>query len=162
MTGYGNIATAVRAVKLGAVDYLTKPADMDDIISILLAPKGVRGRRHRVRCRRLKCAGSTYCKFTRIFGAHNVSETSRRLKMHRRTLQLGFCREAEISSLVECQTKGPGQPFEQVPVTPLSDSPSDPEEAATMVGCYPPVVGTHSALCVFCLTKACLALASFS
>ena len=36
---------------------------------------------------------------------------------------------------MECQTKGPGQPFEQVPVTPLSDSPSDPEEAATMVGC---------------------------
>ena len=33
LTGYGNIATAVRAVKLGAVDYLTKPADMDDIIS---------------------------------------------------------------------------------------------------------------------------------
>ena len=40
LTGYGNIATAVRAVKLGAVDYLTKPVDMDDIISILLAPKG--------------------------------------------------------------------------------------------------------------------------
>src|SRR5580698_6298115 len=42
LTGYGNIATAVRAAKLGAVDYLTKPVDMDDIISILLAPKGVR------------------------------------------------------------------------------------------------------------------------
>jgi YesN/AraC family two-component response regulator len=42
LTGYGYIGTAVRAVKLGAVDYLTKPADMDDIISILLAPKGMR------------------------------------------------------------------------------------------------------------------------
>ena len=38
LTGYGNIATAVRAVKLGAVDYLTKPVDADDIVSALLAP----------------------------------------------------------------------------------------------------------------------------
>ena len=38
LTGYGNIATAVKAVKLGAVDYLTKPVDADDIVSALLAP----------------------------------------------------------------------------------------------------------------------------
>src|SRR6516162_1027138 len=40
LTGYGNIATAVKAVKLGAIDYLTKPVDADDIVSALLAPKG--------------------------------------------------------------------------------------------------------------------------
>ena len=38
LTGYGNIATAVAAVKFGAVDYLSKPADADDVISALLAP----------------------------------------------------------------------------------------------------------------------------
>ena len=37
LTGYGNIATAVTAVKLGAVDYLSKPADADDVVSALLA-----------------------------------------------------------------------------------------------------------------------------
>ena len=42
LTGYGNVATAVKAIQLGAVDYLTKPADVDDIISILLAPTGIR------------------------------------------------------------------------------------------------------------------------
>jgi two-component system response regulator RegA len=42
LTSYGNIATTVRAVKLGAVDYLTKPADVDDIVSTLLAPNGAR------------------------------------------------------------------------------------------------------------------------
>ena len=40
LTGYGNIATAVTAVKLGAVDYLSKPADADDVINALLATGG--------------------------------------------------------------------------------------------------------------------------
>jgi two-component system response regulator RegA len=40
LTGYGNIATAVKAAKLGAVDYLTKPVDADDIVSALQAPLG--------------------------------------------------------------------------------------------------------------------------
>jgi two-component system response regulator RegA len=38
LTGYGNIATAVTAVKLGAVDYLAKPADADDVYNALVAP----------------------------------------------------------------------------------------------------------------------------
>src|SRR5690606_33292406 len=42
LTGYGNIATAVTAVKLGAVDYLAKPADADDIVKALLANKDIR------------------------------------------------------------------------------------------------------------------------
>ena len=37
LTGYGNIATAVNAVKLGAVDYLAKPVDADDVVAALLA-----------------------------------------------------------------------------------------------------------------------------
>ena len=86
LTGYGNIATAVRAVKLGAVDYLTKPADMDDIISILLAPKGVRTE---APPRPMSAAQVRWKHIQQVHEscAHNVSETSRRFKMHRRTLQ---------------------------------------------------------------------------
>jgi two-component system response regulator RegA len=40
LTGYGNIATAVTAVKLGAVDYLAKPVDADDVVAALLSPDG--------------------------------------------------------------------------------------------------------------------------
>src|ERR1700722_10062160 len=40
LTGYGNIATAVTAVKLGAVDYMSKPADADDVAAALLALDG--------------------------------------------------------------------------------------------------------------------------
>lgn len=86
LTGYGNIATAVKAVKLGAVDYLTKPADLDDIVLTLFAPNGVRAEApsrpmpaERVRWEHIRQVHeSCGC---------NVSETSRRLNMHRRTLQ---------------------------------------------------------------------------
>jgi len=86
LTGYGNIATAVRAVKLGAVDYLTKPADMEDIISILLAPKGARTE---APSRPMSAAQVRWEHIQQVHESceHNVSETSRRLKMHRRTLQ---------------------------------------------------------------------------
>jgi two-component system response regulator RegA len=86
LMGYGNIATAVRAIKLGAVDYLTKPADVDDIVSTLLAPKTVTGEapKHPMSLARVR--------WEHIMQVHescgrNVSETSRRLNMHRRTLQ---------------------------------------------------------------------------
>ena len=50
LTGYGNIATAVAAVKAGAVDYLSKPADADDVVNALLAAEtGGRRRRRRTR-----------------------------------------------------------------------------------------------------------------
>lgn len=87
LTGYGNIATAVAAVKAGAVDYLSKPADADEIVSALLAIEGepreapVQGLMtpDRVRWEHIQ----------RVFEqcGHNVSETARRLNMHRRTLQ---------------------------------------------------------------------------
>jgi two-component system, response regulator RegA len=86
LTGYGNIATAVRAVKLGAVDYLAKPADADEVTDALLAPSDERApppenpmSADRVRWEHIQ----------RVFELcnRNVSETARRLNMHRRTLQ---------------------------------------------------------------------------
>ncbi|MGK2285447.1 ActR/PrrA/RegA family redox response regulator transcription factor [Pedomonas sp. V897] len=86
LTGYGNLATAVAAVKTGAVDYLAKPADPDDIVKALLAEEGERPAppeepmsADRVRWEHIQ----------RVYElcGRNVSETARRLKMHRRTLQ---------------------------------------------------------------------------
>ncbi|HEY4201249.1 MAG TPA: ActR/PrrA/RegA family redox response regulator transcription factor [Devosiaceae bacterium] len=86
LTGYGNIATAVTAVKLGAVDYLSKPADADDVINTLLATGEIRPEppenpmsADRVRWEHIQ----------RVYELcdRNVSETARRLNMHRRTLQ---------------------------------------------------------------------------
>ncbi|HMU50832.1 MAG TPA: ActR/PrrA/RegA family redox response regulator transcription factor [Geminicoccaceae bacterium] len=86
LTGYGNIATAVAAVKAGAVDYLAKPADADDVINALLAngsglppPPSNPMSADRVRWEHIQ----------RVFEQcnRNVSETARRLNMHRRTLQ---------------------------------------------------------------------------
>ena len=86
LTGYGAIATAVAAVKAGAVDYLAKPADADDIEKALLAQEGAKPEppenpmsADRVRWEHIQ----------RVYElcGHNVSETARRLGMHRRTLQ---------------------------------------------------------------------------
>jgi two-component system response regulator RegA len=86
LTGYGNIATAVNAVKLGAVDYLAKPADADDIFAALTQRPGEKVElpenpmsADRVRWEHIQ----------RVYEMcdRNVSETARRLNMHRRTLQ---------------------------------------------------------------------------
>jgi two-component system response regulator RegA len=86
LTGYGNIATAVAAVKAGAVDYLPKPADADAVERALLATEAALPpppedpmSADRVRWEHIQ----------RVFEQcdRNVSETARRLKMHRRTLQ---------------------------------------------------------------------------
>ena len=86
LTGYGNIATAVTAVKLGAVDYLAKPADADEIHSALTREPGEKPvppenpmSADRVRWEHIQ----------RVYELceRNVSETARRLNMHRRTLQ---------------------------------------------------------------------------
>jgi two-component system, response regulator RegA len=86
LTGYGNIATAVTAVKLGAVDYLAKPADADEVTDALLAPPNEKApppenpmSADRVRWEHIQ----------RVYELcnRNVSETARRLNMHRRTLQ---------------------------------------------------------------------------
>ncbi len=86
LTGYGNIATAVTAVKLGAVDYLAKPADADDVYNALMADADNKAEppenpmsADRVRWEHIQ----------RVYELcnRNVSETARRLNMHRRTLQ---------------------------------------------------------------------------
>ncbi|AYD03162.1 ActR/PrrA/RegA family redox response regulator transcription factor [Neorhizobium sp. NCHU2750] len=86
LTGYGNIATAVTAVKLGAVDYLSKPADADEVYNALTQRPGEKAdvpenpmSADRVRWEHIQ----------RVYEMceRNVSETARRLNMHRRTLQ---------------------------------------------------------------------------
>ena len=86
LTGYGAIATAVAAVKIGATDYMSKPADANDITQALLSPDDAKPpppenpmSADRVRWEHIQ----------RVFELcdRNVSETARRLNMHRRTLQ---------------------------------------------------------------------------
>lgn len=86
LTGYGAIASAVAAVKIGAWDYLAKPADANDVTDALLAPTRERPEppenpmsADRVRWEHIH----------RVYELcdRNVSETARRLGMHRRTLQ---------------------------------------------------------------------------
>jgi two-component system, response regulator RegA len=86
LTGYGNIATAVNAVKLGAVDYLAKPVDADDVVAALLAldNKKITPPENPMSADRVR-----WEHIQRIYElcGRNVSETARRLNMHRRTLQ---------------------------------------------------------------------------
>ena len=86
LTGYGNISTAVAAIKQGAIDYLAKPADADDVEKALLAdPKSkAQPPENPMTADRVK-----WEHIHRVFELcnRNVSETARRLKMHRRTLQ---------------------------------------------------------------------------
>ena len=86
LTGYGAIATAVTAVKMGATDYLSKPADADDVMNALLANRAEKPMppENPMSADRVK-----WEHIQRIFELcdRNVSETARRLNMHRRTLQ---------------------------------------------------------------------------
>jgi two-component system response regulator RegA len=86
LTGYGNIATAVNAVKLGAVDYLAKPVDADDVAAALLA---VDNRKIEPPENPMSADRVRWEHIQRIYElcGRNVSETARRLNMHRRTLQ---------------------------------------------------------------------------
>ena len=86
LTGYGNIATAVAAIKSGAIDYLPKPAEIDQIYDALTNSKEILPpppenpmTADRIRWEHIQRV-FTQCN-------RNVSETARRLKMHRRTLQ---------------------------------------------------------------------------
>ena len=86
LTGYGNIVTAVTAVKLGAFDYLAKPADADEIYGALLA---TRNDKAEVPENPMSADRVRWEHIQRIYElcGRNVSETARRLNMHRRTLQ---------------------------------------------------------------------------
>ena len=86
LTGYGNIPTAVAAVKAGAIDYIPKPASADDVENALLASPELKPKppENPMSADRVK-----WEHIHRVFELcnRNVSETARRLKMHRRTLQ---------------------------------------------------------------------------
>ncbi len=86
LTGYGNLPTAVAAIKAGAIDYMAKPVDADDVESALLANPDSKAKppENPMSADRVK-----WEHINRVFELcnRNVSETARRLKMHRRTLQ---------------------------------------------------------------------------
>jgi len=86
LTGYGNISTAVAAIKEGAIDYLAKPVDADDVEKALMADPNKKAQppENPMSADRVK-----WEHIHRVFELcnRNVSETARRLKMHRRTLQ---------------------------------------------------------------------------
>jgi two-component system response regulator RegA len=86
LTGYGNIATAVAAVKAGAVDYLAKPTDADAVEAALLASAGTKPPPPE---RPMSADRVRWEHIQRVYELcdRNVSETARRLNMHRRTLQ---------------------------------------------------------------------------
>jgi two-component system, response regulator RegA len=94
LTGYGGIATAVAAVKLGAFDYLAKPANADEVVTVLMAGRLDMPAEHeppmsadRVRWEHIQC----------IYEAcgRKVSETARQLNMHRPTLQRILAKRAQ-------------------------------------------------------------------
>ncbi len=88
LTGYASIATAVEAIKLGASNYLAKPADTEEILAALLdraaATSGAKGIQEPMSVRRLE-----WEHIQKVLNENegNVSATARQLKMHRRTLQ---------------------------------------------------------------------------
>ena len=87
LTGYASIATAVEAIKLGAVHYLTKPASVDDIISALQGSKGnttVEPAENPISVKRLE-----WEHIQKVLMEHNgnISAAARALNMHRRTIQ---------------------------------------------------------------------------
>ncbi|MFT7105743.1 MAG: two-component system response regulator RegA [Yoonia sp.] len=86
LTGYGNIPTAVAAARLGAIDYIAKPATADEIVDTLMAPKGTRPPAPDAP---ISPDNARFDHIEQVFheAGENVSETARLLQMHRRTLQ---------------------------------------------------------------------------
>ena len=86
LTGYGNIPTTVAAIKAGALDYLAKPADAEDVETALLADPSKKADPPE---NPMSADRAKWEHIHRVFELcnRNVSDTARRLKMHRRTLQ---------------------------------------------------------------------------
>ncbi len=87
LTGYGSIATAVEAIKLGATYYLAKPADVDQIVVALNRDSG--DDQVPINCKPMSIGRLEWEHIERVLQEHkcNISETARALSMHRRTLQ---------------------------------------------------------------------------
>lgn len=97
LTGYGNIPTAVAAVRLGAIDYLAKPATADEIITTLVAPKGSQPA---APTNPIAPDDARWEHIVRVYheAGENVSETARLLQMHRRTLQRILRRNSKVKN----------------------------------------------------------------
>ena len=94
LTGYGSIASAVLAVKAGAIDYLSKPANAEDVSKALLA--AARNEMPEPPENPISAARVRWEHIQRVYElcGHNVSETARRLRMHRRSLQRMLAKRA--------------------------------------------------------------------
>lgn len=94
-TGFGNIASAITSIKLGAVDYIAKPADADDVYRALI---GEVGSDHDLPNDFMSADRVKWEHISRVFELtnRNVSETARRLRMHRRSLQRMLNKRAPI------------------------------------------------------------------
>ena len=94
LAGYGNLPTAVAAVKAGAIDYIAKPVDADDVESALLAAPESKAKppENPMSADRVK-----WEHIHRVFELcnRNVSETARRLKMHRRTYKESYLKDLQ-------------------------------------------------------------------
>ena len=89
LTGYGSIATAIDAVRLGAINYLQKPADADDIIAAFSRGESppMSGASHEYQAPSLARAEWEHIQRVLADCGGNISEAARRLDIHRRTLQ---------------------------------------------------------------------------
>jgi two-component system response regulator RegA len=87
LTGYGSIATAVEAMRLGAVHYLTKPADADQIIHALQRGSGSDAPPASGEPLSLARAEWEHINHVLVSVSGNISEAARRLGLHRRSLQ---------------------------------------------------------------------------
>lgn len=86
LTSYGNLTSAVTAIKSGAVDYLSKPADADDVTAALLSSQCAETPIPKDMMSANRVKWEHILRIYELCG-RNISETARRLKMHRRTLQ---------------------------------------------------------------------------
>lgn len=89
LTGYGSIATAIDAVRLGATHYLAKPADVQDIIDAFARGDAPPAETTASRFAAPSLARAEWEHINRVLAdcAGNISEAARRLGMHRRSLQ---------------------------------------------------------------------------
>jgi two-component system, response regulator RegA len=93
LTGYGSVATAVEAVRMGAVHYLTKPADADEILAAFArAPDAGRAAADPLQPMTLDRVEWEHINRVLVDCGHNVSEAARVLGLHRRSLQRKLAR----------------------------------------------------------------------
>lgn len=105
LTGYGDTPTAVAAVKLGAIDYLAKPATADEIIDALMAPDGAQPTPPDAP---ISPEDARRVHIETVFqeAGENVSQAARLLNMHRRTLQRNLKRYAEDAAAGDRTSRG--------------------------------------------------------